>query len=249
MMIKKSSFYQLCFIAIALIPACNCSRNGTQGKHTIINLPDATANDTADTEVVRPAWAPKPIPATVTASGASELSDEMRANLIHNFDAHNKAQNNHDFKTFVNYYYKPMIDILNADSMAAGLHRFYDLGMSYEILEYEIDTISPIVETDSCYMVMLRINAKMDAVFAKKFDNTIYKNPEAMQGVIRDKYPSAIYDAPARRYHINEKMKFYCATSKDTLDFRFIQHDYANSPRLGYLIPYDVFYQLRVYEK
>ncbi|MDZ4823320.1 MAG: hypothetical protein SH856_07660 [Flavobacteriales bacterium] len=241
----KNIFPYLSLLFLALTPACKCS---TDTENTSAKVPVADSGSARVQELLPPG-APQPVPGTITASGAKELSDEMRHNLIENFDAYLYSQNERDYKTYVNYHYKPMLDIMNADTMVARVQRIDNMGWTNFINGYQIDKISPIVETDSAYIVMLRVKMQMDVVFEKKFDNSTFKSPENVGGMIRDKYPTAVYDAPARKYHIDEKMKFYCLTKKDTLDFRFLQHAYINEPKLANLLDYDTFYKLRTYEK
>ena len=105
------------------------------------------------------------------------------------------------------------------------------------------------METDSTYVVMLRVNAKLDVVFDPHFEKAGRGTPADWGGMIRDQYPTAQFDEANRTYHIEEKLKYYCLTSKDTLDFKFLMHAYYTDKRLAKLLDYDTFYQLRVYEK
>ncbi len=231
---------------VLTIPGCQCADRSAKTE----NKPQAGANNLAGREQppAQPG-VPNPVPATITASGAMELSEEMRQNLLQNFTTHLEAQNSGDFKTHVSYFYQPMLDRVNKDSLELYMGKFYKLGCRNNMIGYEVDKISPIVETDSTYVVMLRAKVKLDVVFDPKFDKAGRGTPEDWGGMVRDQYPTAVYDAPNRTYHIEEKMKYYCLTAKDTLDFRFLVHAYYNDKRLANLLDYDTFYQLRVYEK
>lgn len=218
-----------------MMPGCQCSHPA-----------EVTTNGEVKTEMTAtPVTNGKYDHPSVIPGGDMVLSAQMEKNLVANFEKYLYAPNEGRYEDQIDGYYKPMLDIYNRDTLVRRLRdTALKTGWKNIVLSHDIDKITPVVDMDSVYIVSLRARILLDIVVSEQYEGNLV----GMEGSVKSKYPSAVFDEANRTFHVNEKMKFYCLTRKDTLDFHFLVDSYFNDPKLANLIDKEHFVKVRSYE-
>lgn len=172
-------------------------------------------------------------------------TDEMVQSIVTNLDTFMTSMSRGDFKSHLDMMYPAMFfqEGLKEDS-EAQMSSWWDKGFRSICRSHKVTRISPLVELELDLVCVMWFDSEIDIVFTEAFTG----EPENYGNMIRDKYGDVNYDPASRTWRANGQQKMYALTSKDTVDFKFLNESYIRSPELQNLIPYDKYMEIREFE-
>ena len=224
--------WSIVFLVSGLLPGCQCSHPASETTKGVSSVSDTSNGNTSSSY-----FQPDQIP-----GGDRVLSEAMHQNLVTNFKKHLFAQNDNNWVDYVDGYYKPMVDIYNRDTLLKAVETYaVKMGWYNRVRSQEIEKITPVEDMDSMWVVGIRAHILLEVELGDQFK----EDPEQWLGAVKTKYPYAEYIPEKRLYRVDQDMKFYGLTRKDTLDFHFLTESFFSDPKLANLIDKDTFVKLR----